>query len=68
MAIIDYSTLKQAVADELARADLTSAIPTFIQLAEADFDRQLRLRQQQQLVTGAAVAGVIALPADVRNV
>lgn len=42
--ISDYSTLKQAIADELARSDLASAIPTFIQLAEADLNRQLRLR------------------------
>lgn len=28
--INDYATLQQAIADELARSDLTSAIPTFI--------------------------------------
>jgi hypothetical protein len=66
--INDYATLKAAIADELARADLTSAIPNFIQLAEADFNRQLRTRQMQAMVTGSAVAGVIALPTDVRTI
>lgn len=68
MAVNDYSTLKAAIADELARADLTAVIPTFIQLAEADFNRQLRARQMQVMVTGSAVAGVITLPTDVRTV
>ena len=44
--INDYASLQQAIANELARADLTSAIPTFIQLAEADFNRVLRTRFQ----------------------
>lgn len=50
----DYATLQAAIADELARSDLTNVIPTFIQLAEADFNRQLRTRQMQALVTGTA--------------
>lgn len=66
--ISDYSTLKQGIADWLARADLTGAIPTFIQLAEARINRDVRTRQTQSLVTGAAVDGVITLPADLRAV
>lgn len=66
--INDFSTLQQAIADELARSDLTSAIPTFIQLAEADFNRQLRTRQMQTLVIGTAVGQTITLPADLRAV
>lgn len=50
----DYATLQAAVAAWLARADLTSQIPTFIQLAEADLNRQVRTRQMQTLVTGTA--------------
>ena len=37
--INDYATLQAAIADELARSDLGAAIPTFIQMAEADFSR-----------------------------
>lgn len=41
--IQDYATLQQAIADWLARADLTAQIPTFIQLAEQRFARDLRV-------------------------
>lgn len=41
--ITDYSSLKQAVADWLARADLTAQIPTFIQGAHARINRELRV-------------------------
>lgn len=43
--INDYATLKTAIASWLARADLTAAIPDFIQLAETRFNRELRVRQ-----------------------
>src|SRR3546814_4701580 len=49
-------------------AVLTGAIPTFIQLAEARINRDVRTRQTQSLVTGAAVDGVITLPTDLRAV
>lgn len=42
MPITNYATLQTAVADFLNREDLTAAIPTFIQLAEATFNRKLR--------------------------
>lgn len=42
MAISDYSTLKTAVANWLARADLTNNIPDFIQLGEKRIWRDLK--------------------------
>lgn len=42
MAIGNYGELKTAVANWLARGDLTSRIPEFIALAEADMQRNLR--------------------------
>lgn len=42
MAISTYSELKSAVADFLNRDDLTSAIPTFIALAESQINRDIR--------------------------
>lgn len=45
--INDYSSLQAEIASNLARADLTTAIPTFIQLAEARINRDLRVRQMQ---------------------
>lgn len=67
MSINDYSTLKAAIADELARADLTAAIPGFIQLAEGDLNRQLRVRQMMTSISGTSVGNVIPLPADFRE-
>lgn len=41
--ITSYQTLQDAIADYLNRADLTTQITTFIQLAEAKFNRELRV-------------------------
>lgn len=45
--INDYSSLQAAISDELARADIATAIPQFIQLAESRFNRELRLSHMQ---------------------
>lgn len=66
--INDFSTLQQAIADELARADLSAAIPNFILLAEADFNRELRVRQMQAVVTSTATGQTITMPADLLEV
>jgi hypothetical protein len=45
MALTTYTELKTSLADWLNRSDLTSVIPDFISLAEAQIERQLRTRQ-----------------------
>ena len=45
MAISTYAELKSAIADWLNRDDLTSVIPSFIELAEAELTRNLRHRK-----------------------
>ena len=45
----NYATLQTEVADFLHRTDLTSAIPTFIQLAETKLNRILRLRAMENI-------------------
>lgn len=67
MNVVDYSTLQAAVADTLARADLTSSIPGFIRLAEADLSRQLRVRQMMSTASGTSVGNTITLPVDFRE-
>ena len=62
--IVDYATLQQRIAAWLARADLTAAIPDFIQLAEANLSRELRSRKMQAEVVGTSVNGLIPMPAD----
>ena len=71
--IVDYASLQSAVIEYLARdqdATLISRIPTFIQLAEAKFNRQLFVRQMEQRATalvdeehaGAARLGTVSGP------
>lgn len=62
--IADYATLKAAVANWLARADLTSAIPEFIQLAESRINRTLYVRERMQEASGTSANGEIPLPDD----
>ena len=51
MAITNYTNLKSSIADFLNRDDLTDVIPTFISLAEAQMNRDLRHWRQQRRVT-----------------
>ncbi len=64
MTITTFATLKTAIADTLNREDLTSVIPVFVQLAEAQFNR--RSRSHRQITRGALTLNTQfeALPAD----
>ena len=66
MAIGTYAELQTAVANWLDRDDLTDRIPEFIALAEARFNRVLRLRSMETKQTASTAAGQrnYALPAD----
>lgn len=52
MAITTYTELKSAVADFLDRDDLTAVIPTFIRLAEAQMQREIRHYRMVQRASG----------------
>lgn len=47
MSITNYSELKTAIENWLDRDDLTSRVPEFIALAEADIFNDLRIRQME---------------------
>lgn len=64
MSITSYSTLKSAVADFLLRSDLTSVIPTFISLAEADMNRRLRHWRMEGRSTATLDTQYSVMPAD----
>lgn len=64
MAISDYSSLKTAIANWLARADLTGAIPDFIQLAQKRISRDLRSHRMIANDGGTLLAGNFALPVE----
>ncbi len=63
MAVItDYASLDAAVDSYLARADLSSMVPNFIQNAEQTLYRSLRIRAMENAFTGTISAGTLALP------
>lgn len=66
MALTTYSDLQTSVANYLARNDLTSQIPDFIQLAEMRLRRELRIRQMLKNVTTSTTNGdpTVQLPSD----
>ena len=66
MAITTYSDLKTSVANYLARSDLTSQIPDFIQFAEIRLRRELRIRQMLSSTTLTTTGGTstVNLPSD----
>lgn len=64
MALDTYSGLKTTIADYLNRDDLTSIVPSFITLAEAKFNRKLRVRQMVKRATATLDTAFFAFPAD----
>lgn len=70
MSITTYSELQTAVANFLARTDLTTQIPDFIALAEGRMSRELETRSQEKRATATLTVGdeFIALPTDMREI
>lgn len=64
MAITNYGELKTAIGDFLNRSDLTSVIPTFIDFAESDFNRNLRIRQMVARAEAVIDTRFSAVPSD----
>ena len=63
MALDNYANLKTAIANFLARDDLTSEIDDFIDLTEADFNRRLRIRSMENVDTSFTIdSATEALP------
>ena len=57
MAIGTFAELKTAAANWLDRSDLTDRIPEFIALAEARFNRILRIRDMETVSTDISTTG-----------
>lgn len=64
MTIDTYAELKTSIGDWLNRDDLTAVIPSFIALAEADFNRTLRDNRMQKRSTATLDVQYSALPTD----
>lgn len=69
MAIATYAELQTAIADDLARSDLSSFIPDFITMAEnvlnfgSDEIEPLRVREMETISTVTMISGVGTVPA-----
>jgi hypothetical protein len=63
-AIPDLDTLKSTVSDWLDRDDLDTKIPTFILMAEALFNRELRTPDMEKTTTGQVSGEDTPLPDD----
>lgn len=59
----DYASLKTEIADFLNRTDLTTVVDTFIDLCEAEMQRELKLLTFEVDSTLTVTAGVATLPA-----
>lgn len=64
MALANYADLVSAVSNWLNRSDLTSRIPEFIALAEAEFNRTLRTVDMEARATATLTGEALALPGD----
>lgn len=68
MAIDTYVELTTAIADYLHRSDMTATIPTFIGLAEARLNRELRVAMMEERATASADGDYLELPSDFQSV
>ena len=64
MAFSNYNELVDTVASYLARSDLTSIVPTFVQLAQERMTRDLKTREMLKLSTTTASDSTVELPID----
>jgi hypothetical protein len=64
VALSNYTELQASVADFLNRSDLTSVIPDFITMAEADFNRTLRVRDMVKRSRAPITSQYVKLPPD----
>lgn len=64
MSFDTYANFQTEVADWLNRQDLVTKIPTFIQFAEATFNRKLKTRKMITRATSTVSSEFVALPPD----
>lgn len=64
MALNTYAALQASIASWLNREDLTAQIPDFIALAEARFNRELRVNAMLQRDYTTATGSYVQLPSD----
>lgn len=61
---MDYASLQTNVADFLNREDISSIVPTFIELTEAELNRTIRVREMLRNAYTTTSTESVALPSD----
>jgi hypothetical protein len=64
MALSNYTELQASVGDFLNRSDLSTVIPDFITMAEAELNRTLRVREMSVRTQAPIDSQYVKLPAD----
>ena len=64
MALTNYTTFTATVESYLARNDLTSVIPDFVQLAQLRLSRDLRTERMSKVATTSPSDNKVAFPSD----
>lgn len=64
MALANYTDLQTSIADFLNRDDLTTVIPTFITLTEADMNRSIRHWRMENRASASINSQYSAIPTD----
>jgi hypothetical protein len=59
---MNYGQLKTAIASWVNHGAATASIPDFVDLAEAEIRRDVRVMAMESLASGSLAAGVVALP------
>jgi hypothetical protein len=64
MALTNYTTFVATVESYLARTDLTSVIPDFVQMAQLRMSRDLRTERMLKVATTTPTDSKVAFPSD----
>ena len=64
MALTNYTTFTATVESYLARNDLTSVIPDFVQMAQLRMSRDLRTERMLKVATTSPTDNKVAFPSD----
>jgi hypothetical protein len=64
MALTNYTTFVATVESYLARTDLTSVIPDFVQMAQLRISRDLRTEKMLKVATATPADNLVSFPID----
>lgn len=63
-AFADYLDLQTAVVEQVGNADIVDVMPRLVKMAEVEFNRRLRCREQMTNANVTTSSGSVSLPTD----